>query len=189
MSFQAAFGVREASVGIFTAPQTNRTKTISNANPPIMVCLRVGLGAVCCIQPSLRPSQKIRRKVYSISRRGHRCRARMSIIRNNKSAMSVSFFQAAVAWCRGSLKSLRGEFKLVVRRLAAYWRLIACRLVWFWIFRLPLLYAVGSLKPKWNGALDKTVFASGQMCPKSCVFSALLLRLFFRLSLHHATAA
>ncbi|EEP67360.1 hypothetical protein GCWU000324_01607 [Kingella oralis ATCC 51147] len=34
--------------------------------------------------------------------------------------------------------------------------------------------------------MDKTVFASGQMCPKSCVFSALLLRLFFRLPLHHA---
>ena len=33
--------------------------------------------------------------------------------------MSVSFFQAAVARCRGSLKSLRGGFKLVVRRLAA----------------------------------------------------------------------
>ena len=90
------------------------TKTISNANPLIMVCLRVGLGAVCCIQPNLHPSQKIKRKVYSISR------ARASIIRNNRSAMSVSFFQAAVTRCRGSLKYLRGGFKLVVRRLAAY---------------------------------------------------------------------
>ena len=101
--------------------------------------------------------------------------------------MSVSFFQAAVTRCKGSLKSLRGGFKLVVRRLAAY-RLPA-GLIFVLDFRLPLLYAVGSLKPKWNGALYKTVFASGQMCPKSCVFSALLLRLFFRLPLHHAKAA
>ena len=114
VGFQAAFGVREASVGIFTALQTNRHQNNQQRQPADNGLIARGFGRGLLYPAEFAPEPENQRKVHSISS------ARASIIRNNRSAMSVSFFQAAVARCRGSLKSLRGGFKLVVRRLVAY---------------------------------------------------------------------